>query len=143
MTDLSNCPAKEGLLPNSAAGCHCFFVNEKKGVIINNKSTPYNSTYFASDKDNCCTGYTNAKPTFPKGYPSNQRGRWNYDTTNTKMYPHNGLIVKNRIPDCEAPCYPDNYNVVGTKRSGNIFPNTYKMSKRQLYAFLAKNRMNR
>ena len=28
--DISNCPARQGFLPNDASGCHCVFTNEKK-----------------------------------------------------------------------------------------------------------------
>lgn len=142
ITDISNCPAQEGMLPNDASGCHCYYINKRYGVIGLNTKTLYNTTYYAMDENNCCNGYAKAKDSFPKGYPTNQNGRWNWGLSNTKMYPYNGLFVKNRIPVCpkQTSCYPDNYNVTGGKQSGNIFPNTYKMSKKKLYSYLLRNR---
>jgi len=143
--DISNCPARQGFLPNDALGCHCYYVNEKKGIIDVSAATPYNTTYYAMDKNNCCNGYAKAKPRFPKGYPTNQNGRWNWGTTNTKMYPPNGLMVHNRVPICNnnntyPGCYSGNYNVTGARQSKNIFPNTHKMSQKKLFAYLSRNR---
>jgi len=144
--DISNCPARQGFLPNDASGCHCYYVNEKKGVVDVSAATPYNTTSYAMDNNNCCNGYAKPKPMFSKGYPTNQNGRWNWGLTNTKMYPPNGLIVRNRIPVCPKkvtdPCYPTNisYNVTGVKQSNNIFPNTHRMSKNKLFAYLSRNR---
>ena len=104
--DMSNCPAQQGYLPDTTAGCHCYYINQQKGIVDVSAATPYNTTYYAMDKDNCCNGYTESKPGFPKGFPINQRGRWNWNTTNTKMYRPNGLLVTNRIPQgCTSNLY--------------------------------------
>uniref|UniRef100_A0A6C0C4N1 Uncharacterized protein n=1 Tax=viral metagenome TaxID=1070528 RepID=A0A6C0C4N1_9ZZZZ len=135
-TDLSNCPAREGFLPNDVSGCHCYYINKKKGVIDVNTTTPYNSTYYKVSR-------SRDSSFFPKGFPTNQRGRWNWSNTNTKMYKPNGLIVPNRLPQCSSPgdCYPDTITTAGAKQSGNIFPNTHKMSKKKLFAYLSRNRI--
>jgi len=141
--DISNCPAREGYLPNDASGCHCYYVNEKKGVIDVSTNTPYNTTYYKDS--NCCSGFVKSRDqtVFPKGFPTNQRGRWNWSTTNTKMYRPNGLVVSNRIPVCPSTstCYPTPHGIIGTRQSGNIFPNTHKMSKKKLFSYLARNRI--
>ena len=143
--DLSNCPASQGLLPNDASNCHCFFTNEKTGVIVVDTPSPYTTAYYAIDENNCCNGYAKPKPSFPKGYPTIQNGRWNTGTTNTKMYPASGLLIRNRLPVCPkvgGTCYPEDNNpwVIGVKQSKNMFKNTYKMSKRELFAYLSRNR---
>lgn len=139
-TDPLNCPARIGFLPNDASGCHCYYIN--KGVIDISANTPYNTTsYKTSD---CCKGFVRSRDPFffSKGFPTNQRGRWNWSNTNTKMYRLNGLIVPNRLPvcsDCEKSY--SNPTTTGARQSGNIFPNTHKMSKKKLFAYLARNRI--
>ena len=142
--DISNCPARQGYLPNDASGCQCYYINQQKGIVDVSAATPYNTTYYAMDNDNCCNGYTKSKPSFPKGFPINQRGRWNWNTTNTKMYRPDGLLVANRIPICPKPiggsCYPDSVGVIGVRQSRNMFPNTHKMSQKKLFSYLSRNR---
>ena len=145
IVDISNCPAQEGMLPNDASGCHCYYINKNKGVIVVDTKTPYNTTYYAMNKNNCCNGFAKAKDSFPTGYPTNQNGRWNWGLSNTKMHPFRGLLVKNRLPNCPmlgTECYPGDYNVIGVKQSRNIFPNTYKMSQKKLFSYLLRNRNN-
>jgi hypothetical protein len=125
--DLSNCPAREGFLPNDASGCHCFFTNEKKGVIDVSAATPYNTTYYKTS--DCCNGYVNSREPniFPQGFPINQRGRWNYNTTNTKLYRPNGLLVT--------------VNNITARQSGNLFLNTHRRSKKKLFSYLSRHRI--
>ena len=140
MIDLSNCPAQQGYLPNDASGCHCYYVN--KGIIDVSASTPYNTTYY---KESNCLGWVKSRDqvAFPKGFPINQRGRWNWNTTNTKMYRPIGLIVPNRVPQCSAigGCYPNPIKTTGARQSKNMFPNTHKMSKKKLFSYLSRNRI--
>ena len=139
--DVSNCPARQGYLPNDASGCHCYYVN--KGIIDVSASTPYNTTYYK--KSNCCLGWVKPRDpvAFPNGFPINQRGRWNWNTTNTKMYRPIGLIVPNRVPQCPAigGCYPNPITTTGARQSKNMFPNTHKMSKKKLFSYLSRNRI--
>ena len=141
MIDLSNCPAQQGYLPNDASGCHCYYVN--KGIIDVSASTPYNTTYYK--ESNCCLGWVKHRDpkVFQKGFPINQRGRWNWNTTNTKMYRPIGLIVPNRVPQCSAigGCYPNPIKTTGARQSKNMFPNTHKMSKKKLFSYLSRNRI--
>jgi hypothetical protein len=142
MIDLSNCPAQQGYLPNDASGCHCYYVN--KGIIDVSASTPYNTTYYK--ESNCCLGWVKSRDpvAFPKGFPINQRGRWNWNTTNTKMYRPIGLMVPNRLPQCQAGpgCYPDPIIASrSTIQSKNMFPNTHKMSQKKLFSYLSRNRI--
>ena len=44
--DESNCPARQGYLPNDASGCHCYYVNQDKGIVDVSAATPYNTTYY-------------------------------------------------------------------------------------------------
>ena len=44
--DPYNCPASQGFLPNDALGCHCYYVNQEKGIIDVSAATPYNITYY-------------------------------------------------------------------------------------------------
>ena len=133
MIDLSNCPAQQGYLPNDASGCHCYYVN--KGIIDVSAATPYNTTYYK--KSNCCLGWVKPRDpvAFPNGFPINQRGRWNWNTTNTKMYRPIGLIVPNRVPQSNP------ITTTGARQSGNMFPNTHKMSKKKLFSYLSRNRI--
>lgn len=126
--DLSNCPAREGFLPNDLSGCHCFFANEKKGVIFLNKSTAYNKTYYS--ESNCCNGFVKSRDisVFPNGFPVNQRGRWNWSTTNTKLFRVNGLRIRN------------NGSITG-RQGSNMFPNTHRMTRKQLFSYLSKHRV--
>ena len=140
--DISNCPARQGYLPNDASGCHCYYVN--KGIIDVSAATPYNTTYYK--KSNCCLGWVKPRDpvAFPNGFPINQRGRWNWNTTNTKMYRPIGLIVPNRVPQCTAiggNCYPNPIITTGARQSKNMFPNTHKMSKKKLFSYLSRNRI--
>jgi len=137
LKDMSNCPARLGYLPNDSSGCHCYYTN--KGVIDVSAATPYNTTYYKKTNEDCCTGWVRPRDpeVFPKGFPINQRGRWNWSTTNTKMYRPNGLIVPNRI----GVVYPTNIKAsTQPRQSGNLFPNTHKMSKKRLFSFLSRNR---
>jgi len=85
-------------------------------------------------------------------YPRNQRGRWNQMETNTKLFP---VISYGRSRDVSITY--DTYNCNGKKniskktytqgplvvqkQSGRLFKNTHpNMSKRQLYAYLSRNR---
>lgn len=143
MVDKINCPARQGLLPDTDRGCFCQIINENKGVVQLNKQTPWNTTYFASDKNNCCNGYAKPKPGFLRGFPTNQNGRWNCSLTNTKMYPFRGLQVRNRLPTCPksgSSCYNGTYGVTGGQQSRNIFPNTHKMSQKKLFSYLSNHR---
>jgi len=140
--DISNCPARQDYLPNDASGCHCYYVN--KGIIDVIAVTPYNTTYYK--EPNCCLGWVKPRDpvAFPNGFPINQRGRWNWNTTNTKMYRPIGLIVPNRVPQCPAiggNCYPNPITTTGARQSGNMFPNTHKMSKKKLFSYLSRNRI--
>ena len=141
--DPSNCPAKQGLLPNDASGCHCYYVNEQKGIIDVSAATPYNTTYYK--KSDCCDGYVKSRDStvFPKGFPMNQRGRWNWNTTNTKLYRPIGLRVPNRIPVCPkiGTCYPNSIQTTGARQSGNLFPNTNRMSQKKLFSYLSRHRI--
>ena len=134
--DISNCPAKQGFLPNDASGCHCVFANEKKGVIDLNRATPYNTDFYKPN--NCCTGFIKSRDPsqFPNGFPMNQRGRWNYNTTNTKLFRPNGLMVPNRLPP-----YTNNLRPTGVRQTGNLFPNTNRRSKKKLFAYLSRHRI--
>ncbi len=125
--DISNCPAKQGFLPNDASGCHCFYTNEKKGVIDVSAATPYNTTYYKTS--DCCDGYVRSRdPTiFPQGFPINQRGRWNWNLTNTKLFRPNGLLVT--------------ANNITARQSGNLFPNTHRRSKKKLFSYLSRHRI--
>ena len=144
--DVSNCPARQGYLPNiDGSGCHCYYVNQEKGIIDVSAATPYNITYHK--ESNCCNGWVKSRDPdhFPNGFPINQRGRWNWNTTNTKMYRPIGLIVPNRVPDCNT-C-PNKYlnlnslTTIGARQSGNMFPNTHKMSQKKLFSYLSRNRI--
>jgi len=139
--DISNCPARQDYLPNDTSGCHCYYVN--KGIIDVSAATPYNTTYYK--ESNCCLGWVKSRDpdVFPNGFPINQRGRWNWNTTNTKMYRPIGLIVPNRVPQCPATsgCYPNPITTTGVRQSGNMFPNTHKMSQKKLFSYLARNRI--
>ena len=141
--DISNCPARQGYLPNiDGSGCHCYYVN--KGIIDVSAATPYNKTYYK--ESNCCLGWVKSRDpvAFPNGFPINQRGRWNWNTTNTKMYRPIGLIVPNRVPQCPATsgiCYPNPITTTGARQSGNMFPNTHKMSQKKLFSYLSRNRI--
>ena len=146
--DISNCPARQGFLPNDASGCYCVFANEKKGVIDINRATPYNTDFYKPN--NCCTGFIKSRDPsqFPNGFPMNQRGRWNYNTTNTKLFRPNGLIVPNRLPNCppglSVPCplvYSNSIRPTGVRQTGNLFPNTYRRSKKKLFAYLSRHRI--
>jgi len=125
--DISNCPARQGFLPNDPSGCHCYYANQRKGIIDISAATPYNTTYYKTS--DCCNGYVRSRDstTFPKGFPINQRGRWNWSTTNTKMFRPNGLLITS--------------NRITARQSGNIFPNTYKRSKKNLYSYLSRHRI--
>ena len=133
--DPSNCPARQGYLPNDASGCHCYYVNQEKGIIDVSASTPYNTTYYK--ESNCCLGWVKSRDpdVFPNGFPINQRGRWNWNTTNTKMYRPIGLIVPNRVSQSNP------ITTTGARQSGNMFPNTHKMSKKKLFSYLSRNRI--
>jgi len=142
--DISNCPARQGYLPNDTSGCHCYYVNQEKGIIDVSAATPYNTTYYK--ESNCCLGWVKSRDpgAFPNGFPINQRGRWNWNTTNTKMYRPIGLIVPNRVPQCPATsgnCYPNPITTTGARQSGNMFPNTHKMSQKKLFSYLSRNRI--
>jgi len=142
--DPSNCPARQGYLPNDASGCHCYYVNQEKGIIDVSAATPYNTTYYK--ESNCCLGWVKSRDpdVFPNGFPINQRGRWNWNTTNTKMYRPIGLMVPNRLPQCQAGpgCYPDPIIASrSTIQSRNMFPNTHKMSQKKLFSYLSRNRI--
>ena len=143
--DESNCPANQGYLPNDASGCHCYYVNQKKGIIDVSASTLYNTTFYK--EFNCCNGWFNGRDpdVFPRGFPTNQRGRWNWNSTNTKMYRPIGLMVPNRVPQCPATggsCYPDPIIASrSTIQSRNMFPNTHKMSQKKLFSYLSRNRI--
>lgn len=121
MNDLENCPTELAVIDITA-------------------STPYNTFYYK--KDDCCNGFVKKKTAaalgFKKGFPTNQRGRWNWSTTNTKMYRLNGLIVPNRI--CSNDKCSNTIKATGARQSGNIFPNTHKMSKQKLFSYLVRNR---
>ena len=134
--DYTHCPAKHGLLPNDASGCHCYFVN--KGVIDVSANTPYNTTYYHDS--NCCSGWVKSRDPslFSRGFSMNQRGRWNWNTTNTKMFRPNGLVVPNRLPTSTG--YKPNIVATGASQSRNIFPNTHSMSKKKLFSYLSRNR---
>lgn len=87
-------------------------------------------------------------------YPRNQVGRWNQSTTNTKLFP---VISVGQVRNVSIT-YSDEYNCDGKrliknkkysnptaftvqKQSGRLFKNTHpNMSKRQLYAYLSRNR---
>ena len=59
------------------------------------------------------------------------------------MYPFRGLRIRNRLPTCPKngqSCYKGTYGVIGGQQSRNIFPNTYKMSKKKLFSYLSNNR---
>jgi len=114
--DISNCPARQDYLPNDTSGCHCYYVN--KGIIDVSAATPYNTTYY-------------------------KESNWNWNTTNTKMYRPIGLIVPNRVPQCPATsgCYPNPITTTGVRQSGNMFPNTHKMSQKKLFSYLSRNRI--
>jgi hypothetical protein len=143
--DISNCPARQGYLPNDTSGCHCYYVNQEKGIIDVSAATPYNTTYYK--ESNCCLGWVKSRDAsvFPKGFPINQRGRWNWNTTNTKMYRSIGLMVPNRLPQCSATseCYPNPIKASSTRtiQSRNMFPNTHKMSQKKLFSYLSRNRI--
>jgi len=141
--DISNCPAKQGFLPNDASGCHCYYTNQRKGIIDVSAATPYNTTYYKTS--DCCHGYVRSRDptTFPQGFPINQRGRWNYNTTNTKLYRPIGLRVPNRIPVCpkSGTCYPNIIRTTGARQSGNLFPNTHRRSKKKLFSYLSRHRV--
>ena len=135
---------EKGYLPNDASGCHCYYVNQEKGIIDVSAATPYNITYYK--ESNCCNGWVKSRDLqhFPKGSPINQRGRWNWNTTNTKMYRPIGLIVPNRVPQCPATagnCYPNPITTIGARQSRNMFLNTHKMSQKKLFSYLARNRI--
>ena len=134
--DISNCPARQGFLPNDASGCYCVFANEKKGVIDINRATPYNTDFYKPN--NCCTGFIKSRDPsqFPNGFPMNQRGRWNYNTTNTKLFRPNGLMVPNRLPP-----YTNNLRPTDVRQTGNLFPNTNRRSKKKLFAYLSRHRI--
>ena len=142
--DISNCPARQDYSPNDASGCHCYYVNQEKGIIDVSASTPYNTTYYNKESNRCLGWVKSRDPVvFQKGFPINQRGRWNWNTTNTKMYRPIGLIVPNRVPQCpptSGNCYP-NTTTTGARQSGNMFPNTHKMSKKKLFSYLSRNRI--
>jgi len=125
--DISNCPARQGFLPNDASGCHCYYTNQRKGIIDVSAATPYNTTYYKTS--DCCHGYVRSRdPTiFPKGFPINQRGRWNWNLTNTKLFRPNGLLVT-----------PNN---ITARQSGNLFPNTHRRSKKKLFSYLSRHRI--
>ncbi len=125
--DISNCPAKQGFLPNDASGCHCYYTNQRKGIIDVSAATPYNTTYYKTS--DCCHGYVRSRDptTFPQGFPINQRGRWNYNTTNTKLYRPNGLLVTT--------------NNITARQSGNLFPNTHRRGKKKLFSYLSRHRV--
>ncbi len=53
-------------------------------------------------------------------YCENTPSRWNYSTTNQKLY---------KPLDCSGN---------QTKTTGNLFKNSYQMSKKELYNFLLK-----
>jgi len=132
--DISNCPARVGFLPNDASGCHCYHISDS--VVVVKANTPYNTTYYK--ESNCCSGYVKSREplVFKKGFPTNQGGRWNWSTTNTKMYRGNGLVVPDRLPP-----YSNSIKATGFRQSGNVFPNTHKMSKKKLFAYLSRNRI--
>jgi len=134
--DISNCPARQGFLPIDASGCHCFFVNEKKGVIDISRATPFNTDFYKPN--NCCTGFIKSRDPslFPNGFSMNQRGRWNYNTTNTKLFRPNGLMVPNRLPP-----YKNNIRPTGVRQTVNLFPNTNIRSKKKLFSYLSRHRI--
>ena len=125
--DISNCPAKQGFLPNDASGCHCYYTNQRKGIIDVSAATPYNTTYYKTS--DCCHGYVRSRePTiFPQGFPINQRGRWNWNLTNTKLFRPNGLLVRQ--------------STITAKQGGNMFPNTHRRSKKKLFSYLSRHRI--
>jgi hypothetical protein len=144
--DISNCPARQGYLPSDASGCHCYYVNQVKGIVDLSASTPYNTTYY--QESNCCNGWVKPRDpvAFPNGFPINQRGRWNWNTTNTKMYRPIGLMVPNRIPQCSPTgncIWPAPIKAYSTRtiQSRNMFQNTHTMSKKKLFSYLSRNRI--
>lgn len=134
----------------------------KRNVIQCTAPTPYSKPYYykENNKNNCCHGQFKLFNTAPDirynklnnfllinknaidnknfgdiSYPRIQRGRWNYNLTNTKMYPVTSIDA---IVD-------SNGKTVGyktAKQSGNLFKNTHhNMSKKKLFAYLSKHRI--
>ena len=115
----------------------------------------------SANKWNCCHGQykwlNNNKVFFTKNnrgtllgdisYSRNQRGRWNQSLTNWKLFPRNSVGRANPICRADGRCIEQTtaktYDESGLqyKHSGRLFENTHpNMSKRQLFAYLVRNR---
>lgn len=121
-------------------------------------STPY--YYKQNNKNNCCHGQFklfNSEPDIKYNklnnflllnksardsknfgdisYPRVQRGRWNYNYTNTKMYPVTSIKA---VLDSKGKTI----GYTTATQSNNLFKNTHhNMSKKKLFSYLAKNRI--
>ncbi len=152
-TGAAPCPVPAGsvgaLGPTGA--CRCT-IDASAGVIDVYAETPYNSVWTGpADGENCCSGYTKSRKPFPRS----MRGRWNWGLTNTKMYPiiseckvnprpwprcrscpqgSSGTVFQTFIPKSSAN------RVAYRVHSGNLFPNTAPMTKKQLFSYLSRNR---
>jgi hypothetical protein len=127
--------------------CRCT-IDASAGIINVYGETPYNEVWTGPSKgENCCSGYTRSR----KPFPQSMRGRWNWGLTNTKMYPIiSECKVNPRCPPCPQGSAGTVFQTFIPKssanrvayrvHSGNLFPNTAPMTKKQLFSYLSRNR---